>query len=132
MSRTVAICLCTLALFVGSAAVVLAAYDETLHRAQKALKERGYDHGVLNGLWGKKTVESIRKFQRGKGLPVSGKLDEKTKEGLGLLKELGIEAQQLERKPSKMTATTEDIKMLSRSILKKLDNILNVAQMDQV
>jgi hypothetical protein len=65
-----------------SEAVVLAAYNETVYQIQKALKERGYDPGRLDGLWGEKTEEAVRKFQQEKGLFVSGKLDEKTQESL--------------------------------------------------
>jgi len=84
MPRVLAILLCVLTLFAVSVTVVLAAYDGTIYQAQKALKERGYNPGALDGLGGKKTEEALRKFQQEKGLPVSGKLDEKTKEGLGI------------------------------------------------
>ena len=84
MPRVLAIFLCLLTFFAVSVTAVLAAYDATVYQAQKVLKERGYNPGALDGLGGKKTEAALRKFQQEKGLPVSGKLDEKTKEGLGI------------------------------------------------
>jgi peptidoglycan hydrolase-like protein with peptidoglycan-binding domain len=74
-----------MALFVTSAALVAAQRDETIHQAQNKLKELGYDPGPIDGRWGRKTEAAIKSFQRDKGLPVTGELDQQTKERLGLL-----------------------------------------------
>jgi peptidoglycan hydrolase-like protein with peptidoglycan-binding domain len=63
---------------------VEAANDPEVYRAQKALKQLGYNPGALDGLWGGTTQRAIERFQRDKGLPVTGELDEKTKSALGI------------------------------------------------
>lgn len=52
--------------------------DDTVYQVQKKLKELGYDPGPTDGVWGRKTTLAIKRFQRDKGLPVTGKLDERT------------------------------------------------------
>lgn len=52
--------------------------DDTVYQAQKKLKEMGYDPGPADGIWGKKTTLALKRFQRDHGLPVTGKLDERT------------------------------------------------------
>lgn len=60
------------------------AYHEGVYEAQKKLKELGYNPGSLDGLWGKKTREAVRQFQKDMKLPVTGRLDQKTTEKLGI------------------------------------------------
>jgi HEAT repeat protein len=57
--------------------------DETIredkgHRAQKRLKELGYDSGLIDGILGGKTKSAIKQFQREKRVPVTGILDQRT------------------------------------------------------
>ncbi|UCD81642.1 MAG: ankyrin repeat domain-containing protein [Desulfobacterales bacterium] len=49
--------------------------DDTVYEAQKKLNELGYDAGKPDGIWGKKTVEAVKSFQRDDGLPETGQLD---------------------------------------------------------
>jgi ankyrin repeat protein len=56
--------------------------DHEVYQAQKKLKELGYDPGVVDGIWGKKTTSAIRRFQRDNGLHVTGQLDKQTREEL--------------------------------------------------
>lgn len=58
--------------------------DETVKRAQEALKLAGYDVGIVDGLAGTRTIAGVRKFQVDKRLPLSGKLDAATLNALGL------------------------------------------------
>ena len=58
--------------------------DKTIKQAQNRLKELGYNPGPVDGIWGKKTEAAIKKFQQEKNLQVTGELDEKTREKLGL------------------------------------------------
>jgi len=81
------------AIFALSASLAAANYDETVYQAQKKLKELGYNSGPLDGIWGSKTETAIKKFQQDKGLPITGKLDEGTKEKLGLQKTPAVETQ---------------------------------------
>jgi len=65
-------------------AVVPKTSDETVKRAQEALKLAGYDVGVVDGQAGTRTIAAVRKFQAAKRLPLSGKLDAVTLTALGL------------------------------------------------
>lgn len=52
--------------------------------AQKALVELGYDPGPVDGFSGKRTVTAITEFQLDNGLNANGKLDDQTKQTLGI------------------------------------------------
>ena len=58
---------------------------ETLYQAQKKLKELGYDSGQLDGIWGKKTENAIKKFQSDNSLSMTGRIDSENKNKLGLI-----------------------------------------------
>jgi hypothetical protein len=49
-----------------------------IYRAQKKLKQLGYNPGPLDGVWGSKTQNAIRKFQQDNGLSATGRLDDET------------------------------------------------------
>ena len=51
-----------------------------IREAQMELKEAGFYRGTIDGMLGKQTTEAIREYQRFRGLPETGKLDEPTKE----------------------------------------------------
>jgi len=53
-----------------------------IYQSQKALKEMGFDPGVIDGIWGKKTKRAVTKFQKQLGLQVTGGLDKRTLEEL--------------------------------------------------
>jgi len=61
-------------------AMVVAANDNgiTPAQAQARLNQLGYAVGVPDGVFGKKSVEKLKLFQKSRGLVVSGKLDEPT------------------------------------------------------
>ena len=50
-----------------------------IYRAQKALKDLGYNPGKLDEIWGKATQRALERFQGDIGLPVTGRLDGQTK-----------------------------------------------------
>jgi ankyrin repeat protein len=54
-------------------------FDPKIYKLQKTLKELGYDPGLLDGVWGKKTKIALKSFQRDNGLPAIGQLDAYTK-----------------------------------------------------
>ena len=65
--------------------IVLAEPDTiTIYQTQKKLKELGYDTGVVDGVWGKKTENAVIQFQCDNKLSATGQLDEETKTKLGL------------------------------------------------
>ena len=51
---------------------------------QSALKERGYDPGQIDGVYGKKTARAVRRFQKDNGLKTDGIAGRQTQEALGL------------------------------------------------
>jgi len=59
-------------------------YSDNVHQAQLTLKDLGYDPGVCDGIWGKKTVEAVRLYQKDQGLDQTGKLDSPTLTKFGL------------------------------------------------
>lgn len=71
---------------------------------QKRLKDRGIHKGAIDGIYGKDTEASVRKFQKQQGLAVDGIAGPQT------LKKLGIS---IGKKPS---ATTANINLLARMI----------------
>lgn len=44
----------------------------TVSDIQKALMARGFDPGIIDGVWGRRTSTAVRNFQRSRGLQVDG------------------------------------------------------------
>ena len=57
---------------------------DEIRRAQEMLKTKGYDPGAISGNLHAGTQEALRQFQKANGLTVTGVLDEKTAEKLGI------------------------------------------------
>jgi len=61
-------------------------YDKaTVFKTQKKLQELGYNPGPLDGIWGNKTKNALKRFQHDKSLSITGKLDSITKEKLSII-----------------------------------------------
>jgi len=60
----------------------LAGPTDAVREAQEQLKGAGFDPGPVTGVVDSETREAIRKYQRVKGLPVSGELDDGTRGAL--------------------------------------------------
>jgi hypothetical protein len=58
--------------------------EDRVREVQRALQEKGYDAGPVDGIVGPKTRSGVKQFQRAENLPATGKLDEKTAERLGV------------------------------------------------
>ena len=71
-------------LVLGFSAVTAAQYSSEIYEAQRALQEKGYNPGGVDGIWGNATQNAVKRFQRDVGLPISGQLDKQTKEELGI------------------------------------------------
>jgi len=56
----------------------------TIENIQQALKDKGYDPGRFDGFMGPWTRKAIRDFQRDNNLRVTGMVDAKTAEKLGV------------------------------------------------
>jgi peptidoglycan hydrolase-like protein with peptidoglycan-binding domain len=52
---------------------------------QQALKTRGFQSGAVDGVWGKRTEDALREFQRSEGLEPVGEPEVHTLSALGLL-----------------------------------------------
>jgi peptidoglycan hydrolase-like protein with peptidoglycan-binding domain len=53
-------------------------------RVQTALKNRGFDPGGLNGIFGAETETAVKQFQSKQGLVANGIVDQRTWAALGL------------------------------------------------
>ena len=71
-------------LLVGAGAAENAAADSTTEAVQRALVERDFDPGPIDGAMGPRTRSALSAFQRAVGLPDTGRADAATLEALGL------------------------------------------------
>src|SRR5205085_9540785 len=46
--------------------------SEKVRRIQQMLKEKGFDPGEIDGIWGRNTIAAVRQFQAKQGLEVDG------------------------------------------------------------
>jgi peptidoglycan hydrolase-like protein with peptidoglycan-binding domain len=54
--------------------------QELIREAQQELKDAGFYKGSIDGVLGQQTTEAIRDYQKSRGLPETGRLDEPTQE----------------------------------------------------
>jgi len=54
--------------------------DWGVGQAQDRLKAAGFDPGPLDGVFGQRTREALRRYQASRGLPTTGQLDEATRQ----------------------------------------------------
>jgi lipid-binding SYLF domain-containing protein len=73
---------------------------QEVKQAQQALSDLGYNPGDINGMMSSDTQQAIRQFQRFKGLPVTGNLDQVTKAAIDAQERTVIENAQPRKKPS--------------------------------
>jgi peptidoglycan hydrolase-like protein with peptidoglycan-binding domain/uncharacterized tellurite resistance protein B-like protein len=52
--------------------------DQATRAAQNDLRDLGFDPGTIDGRWGPRSLAALRRFQRGEGLPESGRADPDT------------------------------------------------------
>jgi peptidoglycan hydrolase-like protein with peptidoglycan-binding domain len=58
--------------------------SEQVKSVQKALQDKGMDPGPIDGLMGPKTMAALRAYQKDQKLAETGRLDDQTREKLGL------------------------------------------------
>jgi hypothetical protein len=58
--------------------------SEQVKSVQKALQDKGMDPGPIDGIMGPKTMAALKAFQKDQKLTESGKLDDQTREKLGV------------------------------------------------
>ena len=118
MARSFLRAIVVLAVLCGAATAVHAASDATVEAVQRALNERGFDAGAIDGAMGSRTAAALRRFQRSVGLPVTGRIDEATRTALGLqppaatdqsgAREADAEAKDVTSKDTDPTPSTAD------------------------
>jgi len=57
--------------------------SDLIRRVQEALKEKGFDPGPIDGIYGWRTEAAIKKFQKANGL-ATGALTQETLKALGI------------------------------------------------
>jgi peptidoglycan hydrolase-like protein with peptidoglycan-binding domain len=57
---------------------------EQVKAVQKALQDKGMDPGPIDGKMGPKTMAALKQFQKDQKLPESGRVDDQTREKLGV------------------------------------------------
>ena len=65
--------------------------DSKVEAVQRALAERGYGPGTIDGAMGQRTAGALSEFQRSVGLPDTGEIDDATWAALGLEPATGAE-----------------------------------------
>jgi peptidoglycan hydrolase-like protein with peptidoglycan-binding domain len=63
---------------------LLAQGPEPVRQAQQALKDKGYDPGPIDGRYGPKTREAVRRYQKENKIVANGRLGGETYESLGV------------------------------------------------
>jgi peptidoglycan hydrolase-like protein with peptidoglycan-binding domain len=58
--------------------------SEEVKNAQKALQDKGMDPGPIDGIMGPRTMAALKAFQKDQKLTESGRLDDQTREKLGV------------------------------------------------
>ena len=76
----------------ASAADALFVDDQAVRQAQKALNDRGFKTGGIDGKMGPQTQAALVNFQRAEKLAPTGRLDRQTLAGLGIQKADGTPA----------------------------------------
>jgi peptidoglycan hydrolase-like protein with peptidoglycan-binding domain len=66
--------------------ISIAGYSQEIYQTQLKLKEMGYKIGSIDGILGRMTETAIEKYQKDNGLEATGKLDNVTKQKLGIKK----------------------------------------------
>lgn len=81
---TMALSVGVLCLSVTSLATAANLNKEDIEKVQKSLTDKGFQAGTADGVMGAHTRAGIREYQKSEGLPVTGRLDEKTAGKLGV------------------------------------------------
>ena len=101
-------------------------------KIQETLRDKGHYTGKVDGIFGLRTRESIRAYQRAEKLPVTAQVDNRTAAGLGVRPEASwdnseprasqgrdrIENQTAEGKPSANIKWTNDSRRASKKLRK--------------
>lgn len=56
----------------------------TVHDAQQALQQRGFNPGPIDGRWGPQTANAVEDFQRANNMQVTGRLDSQVLQALNV------------------------------------------------
>lgn len=82
---------------------------EEVKQIQKRLKEWGYYNGAVDGIYGSKTQQAVKKFQKANGLTQDGIAGEKTLAAIGISSSGGNKGQST-------SSNSSDLNLLSRLV----------------
>lgn len=89
---------------------------------QKQLRSRGYaEVGAPDGIWGSRTTGAVAAFQEHEGLPVTGAVDEATRNAL-------LAALPREPSPERKDATVDDLRAAGSRTVAAADNLSWIAR----
>lgn len=57
---------------------------QVVRQVQEQLKQKGFDVGAVDGVWGPKTQQGLKQFQQSQNIQASGELDQQTLSALGI------------------------------------------------
>lgn len=63
----------------------------SVRQVQEKLSQQGYDVGPIDGIFGPRTEQAVRKFQEDKGVQPTGQIDQQTMAALGIEGEGGAQ-----------------------------------------
>ena len=114
--KIIAMCVC-FGILLGGGQAVMAAFapSDQVRAVQQALNEAGYDCGKADGLAGKKTEAAVRAFEKDKGLPVDGVIDDALLELLGITGTEKPEAEKAEAEKTEAEKAEEKQKEVTYS-----------------
>ena len=97
MRKTISIIICITLLVVTAQGLAYkrGSYGPMVKKIQTALQQKGFYSGKIDGIYGSRTVTSIKAFQRRSGLKVDGICGEKTLAKLGIKVQTSIQASDL-------------------------------------
>src|SRR5262249_56667718 len=89
---------------------------DQVRAAQQALKEKGHDPGMVDGVMGPKTQAALKDFQKSQGIQDTGRLDAET------MSKLGVEGRSGAASPSSPSASPSTSGSSSDSTAKPSDS----------
>lgn len=75
-------------------------------KMQETLRDKGYYRGKVDGVFGLRTRASIRAYQKAENLPITGQIDTRTADGLGVRPESNWDNSQSAERKVKGSDTT--------------------------
>lgn len=105
LKHRLAVVVLAVSVLFGSVNAFAQSAERSPREIQQALQDKGFNPGVIDGVWGKKSANALKEFQRQNGLSASGRIDDRT------LSALFPRYPGLERKNSEIDDKIEETKL---------------------